>query len=330
MKSVFLASTPLQVICCTEARHHYPVSEKVTIYLVKPDNNQTCEQMKFILEKMGWSKSEQVWLGKKSYYLRLLSHIRRLLREKIDYLFVGNPGSAAQELFFNNICSEHTVFVDDGVATLKYAAYMDSNGLKSSLSPAKKSVFSFLGLKCPGIYAEKIEFFTVFDILPCSRFTVSRNTLDVFSDIFVSGNDSDWSGKYVGYIGHPGRKEADYIRMREHIDFITKRHPGSVIHYFMHRKERFEKVAEVLSGIAVEIKTPGKPIEVEVAFSKDGYIAFYSFISTALYTLKLVFPSVQVFRVSEPGNRPDYEHYDSIVEQMEKIGVGEVNAQNSE
>lgn len=55
----------------------------------------------------------------------------------------------------------------------------------------------------------------------------------------------------------------------------------------------------MLAEFPLEIRQAGRPIEVEVALSGETYLAFYSFASTALFTLKKIFPEIRVFQIDD-------------------------------
>ncbi|MBE0508975.1 MAG: hypothetical protein IBX50_20035 [Marinospirillum sp.] len=322
MISVFLASTPLQVICCSEARHHYNITEKMVIYLVKPDNAKTVMQIKYLLDKFGWEDAEQIWLEKKTYYIKLACELRRLAKESISYLFVGNLGSAAQEPFFCNLEPNKVVFLDDGVATLRYYVLINSGCLISSVSAKKKLVLRAFCVQLKKLSIRYFEFFSFFDLCNTDCFGFQLNNLLVFSEQFaLKKNPESSEEKFVGYIGHPGRKENDFERMRQHMRSISIKHPDIVIHYFTHRKEDPVKVKEVLDGLPVEVKSLDVPIEIEVANCLGNYVAFYSYISTALFTLKRIFPDLAVFRIESESFDSVPDHYHLILEHMRNVGV---------
>ena len=53
--NVFVASTPLQLISCSEARYHYGCSAETTLLVIaRPDNRETEGQMAFLAEALGW------------------------------------------------------------------------------------------------------------------------------------------------------------------------------------------------------------------------------------------------------------------------------------
>lgn len=100
-----------------------------------------------------------------------------------------------------------------------------------------------------------------------------------------------------------------------------ERHPGVRIVYFMHRKERRRELERVLSGFPVELRSPALPIEVEMARSKETYVGFYSFVSTALFTLKKLFPELSVFQIDDPTLAKKLPFYENILMLFDRVGV---------
>ena len=65
--NVFVASTPLQLINCSEARYLYGCSAETTLLVIaRPDNRETEEQMAFLAEALGWQGIETIYLKKSS------------------------------------------------------------------------------------------------------------------------------------------------------------------------------------------------------------------------------------------------------------------------
>ncbi|HAC27669.1 MAG TPA: hypothetical protein DCF82_07640, partial [Marinobacter hydrocarbonoclasticus] len=134
--NVFVASTPLQLISCSEARYHYGCSAETTLLVIaRPDNRETEGQMAFLADALGWQDIETIYLKKSSFYLRLGAVAKGLSRRKIERLFIGNKSSWIHEVFYRGFDSEQLIFVDDGLATVTYYHAIHDEGIASRISP---------------------------------------------------------------------------------------------------------------------------------------------------------------------------------------------------
>jgi len=89
----------------------------------------------------------------------------------------------------------------------------------------------------------------------------------------------------------------------------------------MHRKESRGELEALLAEFPLEIRQAGRPIEVEVALSGEIYLAFYSFASTALFTLKKIFPEIRVFQIDDAALGARLPYYDEIRRMFGSVGV---------
>ena len=320
--NVFVASTPLQLISCSEARHFYGCSRETTLLIIaRPDNRETEEQMAFLAEALGWHGVETIHLKKSSFYLRLGAVARNLARRTIKRLFIGNKSSWIHEVFYRGFDSEQLIFVDDGLATVRYYHAIHDEGIASRISSGKKRLLSAMGIRIHRTVPGVIAFFTCFPLQSSDLVEVQVHDFPVFRDTFkTSARDSDLT-PLVGFLGQPFGGEDRLQQLRLQIQHVVERHPDSPIVYFMHRKETRADLERALAGFPVEIRQAGRPIEIEVALSGETYIAFYSFASTALFTLKKIFPEMQVFQIDDSALSAKLLYYGEIVGMFNSIGV---------
>ncbi len=320
--NVFVASTPLQLISCSEARYHYGCSADTTLLIIaRPDNRETEEQMAFLAEALGWQGIETIYLKKSSFYLRLGTVARALSRRRIKRMFIGNKSSWIHEVFYRGLDSEQLIFVDDGLATVTYYHAVHDEGIASRISASKKRLLKSMGIRLHRVVPDVIAFFTFFPLETSAMVQVCTHDFPVFRKTFKTSARDDSRTSMVGFLGQPFGGEDRLQQLRLQIQHVVERHPDNRIVYFMHRKESKEELEKVLAEFPVEIRQAGRPIEVEVALSGEPYLAFYSFTSTALFTLKKIFPGIQVFQIDDAALGARLSYYQEIVRMFRSVGV---------
>ncbi|WP_036134811.1 hypothetical protein [Marinobacter nitratireducens] len=321
--NVFVASTPLQLISCSEARHHYGCCAKDSLLIIaRPDNEETESQMAFLSGVLGWQGTETIRLEKTTFYFRLGGVARALSRRAIKRMFIGNKASWIHEVFYRGFDTEQLVFVDDGLATVTYYHAIHDEGLASRISRGKARLLRVLGILLHQSAPTVIAFFTFFPLQSTNKVRTVVHDFPVFRETFQSCKSTErQDAPMVGFLGQPFGGDIRLNRLRHQVEHVVQRHPGKRIVYFMHRKESRGELEPLLSGLPVELRQAGRPIEVEVALSEARYQAFYSFASTALFTLKKMFPETRVFQIDDGALSAQLPYYDEVVSMFQSVGV---------
>lgn len=321
--NVFVASTPLQLISCTEAKAHYGCPDSSCLLIVaRPDNKVTEVQMAYLLEKLGWGATETVHLRKSTFYLRFASVFRELSKRQIDRLFIGNQSSWIHEAFYLGLSWRQLVFVDDGLATVRYYHAIHTEGLASRITEGKRRLLVRLGVRLSSAVRGRVSFFTFFPLESSDKVEVETHDFPVFRRTFEPEPGAREGIPLVGFIGQPFGGEDRLTQMRSQVSHVVERHPGAKIVYFMHRKERRRELEQALVDLPIELRfSPCWPIEVEVALSRESYVAFYSFTSTALFTLRKIFPELSVYQIDDAVLAAKLPFYSEIQSMFRGIGV---------
>ncbi len=321
--NVFVASTPLQLISCSEAREHYGCDgNRCILILARPDNRETQSQMTYLADSLGWRGHQTWFLGKTSFYLKFLLIFRQLSRRSISYLFIGNKNSWVHEAFYLGLESQRVVFVDDGLATVKYYHSVLARRFQMRMSAGKKRTLAALGVRLTQFRdRNSLAFFTCFPLDSAGPISVQVHDFPVFRRVFKSGEKTRDGGPVVAFLGQPFGGEDRLNQLKAQIELVIERHREARIHYFMHRKETVEELERTLARFPVEIRQAGRPIEVEVALSGEQYEGFYSFASTALFTLKKIFPESLVYQLDDRMLASKLPYYVEIVDMLRSTGV---------
>jgi hypothetical protein len=120
-KNLHVVSSPLQLMNCIEAIHHFSLSQNILILYVDNLSCKTLPQLEYISKKEQWESVIYIKrpLKRLSYYLfPILIFIRlKRLKNRTDYIFAGYPDYFITHLI-NYIGAKEVFFVDDGVASL--------------------------------------------------------------------------------------------------------------------------------------------------------------------------------------------------------------------
>lgn len=323
--SVFVASTPLQLISCAEARHAYGCRPEDTLLVIaRPDNRETERQMAMLISALGWRGSEIRYLTKRTFYVRLASLARRLSGSRIDRLFIGNKASWIHEVFYRSFDCSQVIFVDDGLATVKYYHAIHREGMPSRISVSKRRLLRTLGIRTHRVIPQRIVFFTFFPLPSTDRINVRHHDFPVFRQCFRTTVRDSGLEPLVGFLGQPFGGKDRLHRLAFQMQHIVASYPGKRIVYFMHRKENRDELEKALAEYPVDIRQAGRPIEVEVALSGHRYLAFFSFASTALFTLKTMFPDIRVVQIDDPALAVKLVYYDEMLDLFRAAGVESV------
>jgi len=319
---VFLASTPFQLIGCGEARSYYAV-ENPLLVIVRPDNKATEQQMTFLIAKLDWP-GEVIWMPKRLFYVRLWLLLRRLRNQRLNRLFVGNKGSWMHEIFFRALVSSEIVFLDDGLGATVLCYDAAKRGIVASkISKRKGWLLAILGIRLAPLRKAKMTFFTCFPLSSIESVDIVQHHFQVFRELFgLNQRRTDCpKGNGIGYLGQNHGKQALLKRLREHFLYLKGRHPDTSLIYFMHRKQRLELLSPCFEGITVNIRSNSMPIEIAMALSDDRIEAFYGFTSTALFSLKKLFPELSVYRVEDEGISEAVRHPEELWQILDHAGV---------
>ncbi|MDX1799496.1 MAG: hypothetical protein R3303_01110 [Marinobacter sp.] len=301
---VFLASTPFQLMGCTEARHHFG-SQDYRLLVVRPDNKTTVRQMRFLLDEFGWPRDRVIWLSKVTFYPKVAALLRRLRRQPIDIVYVGNRGSWLQEIIYLSLQANSLMFLDDGIgSTVLYYRDARAGKSKSRIPDRKRRLLALLGLRIDAKdRSGPLTFFSCFPLVSLEAVQVVQHDFPAFRQHFGLSDapDDRNRGSDVGYLGQRHGKTELRRQLVQHLTKLRQRHPApSRIVYLMHRKQTRDDIEDILHASGVEAQKSRLPIEIEVALAKTRFKAFYGFTSTALYTLKVMFPWLDVYQIEDP------------------------------
>ena len=313
--SIFVISSPLQVICAIEAIKKYKIEAyKIILFLVDDIRNsqvfELCDQCNLNYDIV---KVEDIRLGKISLPLK-----KR--HSKYKRVFIGDPRSICQLYIAFENCSDGSVFVnmddgDDNIFLLSGYSFTQDDTLHAKLfSYFYNTIVPFFRRIRLGV-----DFFTIYADIPTLKYKCQSNSFDFFSSTLKTGRKQE--GVYFIGTNHNRFCEKenysiDKVKatLETFFRLLKNKYPSEVIYYIPHGRDTASFPISLCDKYGIEYIKPSKTVELMFIDQGIAPKVVYGFTSTALYTLKLLFPSSSIFNVVLNVN-----HSNVFIKQIETV-----------
>lgn len=308
---MFCVGNPLQLICAHEASEAYGIQESTLIVRdVSKKRMRHRTQVERLLEMQKWD-DVIIWpYSRGPVALRLLwsasfaKNIRKL-KNKTDFLFIGGFGQFGNHVLRSVIDAEKVVLLDEGSSTidwyykyLRHGIYVPGVVAHFLYAKSGKARFARWLTSLHKANLEKpIEIFTVFDLAKLAAavgISIRRNE---FAHLKASARKYKVDNDSAVFIGSPlsenGKLEQSYelFLINEAVKALGRM--GTNVRYLAHRNESVEKLEQIRnSGVWIEFTD--EPIEMHFVRNVSVPGMFLGIGSTALYSLKTIFPHCRV------------------------------------
>lgn len=315
MNNLFIIRSPLQLLNAIEAIYHFNLFDSNNIlYIIETNGINNSIQLKKLLNIFKWSEVNLLKSTKKSNFLNYVKIIKKLKRDRYNYLFLGDYGSI-HKIIISNIKSNNIYLLDDGVSSITIYNKLITN--QSSIKDSFKLIrFLPFGLSIKKV--KEINFFTIFNLKKTDNINIIQNNMKKLK------NDYDINSfsylKDIIYLGQPLNSittQESYVKYIE--DTINNNFKNDKIKIFPHRGEDIEETANYLKDKFknIEIFQNTLPIEKYFLENKIYPNTIVSFISTALFTLKILFPKSKIYYI-ELNQKDIFENKKDIINPMYK------------
>jgi len=321
--SVFIVCSPFQILCAIEAIHEFKISEyKFILCLIEDIRNQ---QVFNLMQKFNL-QYEIVWLqnlGKKDL-------IETFGPKKYAFhrAFLGDIDSIWLNLVAIRYLARNSdiVYIDDGTRVIPY--------LKGQSKITHNKLFYIYSCvrKIKNI-RDKGFFFTLFSDVADKKFLCKTNNFNNITKL-LSKNGNNKNVYIIGtniniYCQKLKYGQNDYKNNLENLfKYIKKAYPSDKLFYIQHGRDQNTYVEEFCRKYGFEFIRPKITVELLMVDLPDAPYAIYAYTSTALFTLKKMFPSTLVYNVL--CKRTEDSFYDIYLETskyFEKHGVDIVEQQ---
>jgi hypothetical protein len=331
MTNFFFVETPFQLLSAMEAKEYFEDNENILLikYSYHRDNNNN--QIDRLLPLTNWDRIIKLKFNiiTKIIKVNILSTLKRLMLEKIkfDRIFLGVYASGYQRLFTSNLMKNEVYVIDDGTVTLElqknYLSQYNSNDFSTNVNKTniQNKLLHIFGFKT--IPKEKINIFSCFDILPHPGQLIIKHDF-LFCKNLINNSSSNKNKNGVVYFLGQAFAEKQYFEFSYYINLvrkIRKYYKDKSFIYVPHRAESRENICKIKNISDITIEQFSHPCELEFAIKniRPHYIS--SFCSTALYTLRMIYPdaSITSFKIPAREINPMFrERIQSFYEYFEK------------
>lgn len=305
---LFFVNTPFQALCAIEAIKRFSIVN-YNLYVSYFANENRLEQIDVVLSLFGINYSP-ILLTKTSFISFL---VKCLFRRKYEMAFVGDFYTILVSCF-SIVCLKSKgklVYMDDGNSTIDI--------LKGVLSPLKtggkfQKLRGFVKLigKKKDIEVEKY-FFSIYPDIPNKNYKVIENDFSHIRSLYDKMNTQSIS-IFVGTVTEGFCEENHLTKEQYHnvldniLDRAHKEARGLV--YIPHGRDRDETTVELCKKYNIEYRKLDVCVELYILQNGITPDFIYGFSSSALYSLKLMFPEAQVYNARIVSSNPSREYED--------------------
>ncbi|NEW61143.1 hypothetical protein GSY74_07600 [Sulfurovum sp. bin170] len=320
-KNLFMVSTLLQLLSAVEAQRYFNAKNCTLVLLFYGDKNQDETHLKSKLHLFDYDKLVILDKGDAKSYINLnITLIKELRKEHYRRVFVGFFG-ANMRRFIANIGYEELFLIDDGVYTIsihnelyssntegykKYITAFSEKERKGRLKKLKfalyhnfrKSYLLLYGYK-NDMRKMKLNFFTMFQLPQYQDEIIITHKFEALREQYNLSSDTN-KDDTIYFLGQPLDRVIDisseqYLRYLKTIFEKYKQENKSII-YIPHRAENKNLLdeIEVMDEYNLQILKPDIAFELYVLDNRINITHIASFTSTALSSIKKLFPSAKV------------------------------------
>lgn len=324
-RGIFIVSTPFQVILSFEAINNYKIDDYEFIITSISKNK--------VLQSIITSKIEKsiTFFNKSKIQIinatSLSEFFKRLFKFNIsnsinsftnNYIFIGNAVSFYQNAFrfkFNFFDNLKLIYLDDGNSSIGLIRYGDKYIYKGIQSKFYKLIFDLNSF----VFNTKIN--TIYSI-----FDIYSNWIKVDNNKLLNlKKHLKFSHKEVNLIiGSPlvELKQLSILEYKNIIKKVVNDFEESKIIYIPHPRENIDDISKYLFKKNIDIINPTICIEIDMIKLKYKPVKIFSFMSTASYSLKLIYPHcISICYFVNYANSSLKKEYNEIAEFYKTKGI---------
>lgn len=290
MNCLSIISSPLQLLNFNEFLNEHKINNYYLIIMVHNDNEY--ERIKYLLDYYNILSYRIIRAKFLIQYFTLFKFIKKFKR--IKKLVIGNFFSDPHLYLVNKVIYEDLIVLDDGINTSLIPKHIETKERILKSSHFRNLIFWVLNIDVS--YPDKIYLFTFFKNIRSDKIHILNNKLasvrEKIKNIQIKNQ--------VYIIGQPF-VELGMLDRQEYFENLKKlKLKYNDLVYIPSRKESKLKVDEIKNKLGYEITYPN--LNIELFFIINNFLPkkVYSFTSTALIILKILF------------NKPDLISINSI------------------
>lgn len=310
-KALFLISSPLQLLFSQNAIKTFYIDEATYVFF--KDSSERYKQMENIA--LHFELNYQYGNGTVSLKEQLFNSFRNHNAE-YNYLFIGNFYQSLELVYLPFLKKKgKVVYLDDGnnsIAILK--GHYDNKKVR-----AKRKLIS---LRYWYRNYSINNYFTIYGDIISKDFNIIKNVIE------QKTTHTERNGIYIigtnihEYCYALGISTEDFKNRIEHFISELKEKGSDKITYIPHSRDTSNIANEICEKMGIIYQPQDLNIEVSLLLKDILPESIYGFGSTALYTLRHIFPNTPVFNVFfDGGNGRYYNEYVTINDYYLKSGI---------
>jgi hypothetical protein len=328
--NLFLVTSPLQYLCAIEAKQAYCPQEPSILLLVKQPREPGISQLAHVLNRDDWTHVIDVERTQRSFAVpkAIKAAVTASGSKAFKYFFHGEYNAWRTKLILKNLNIETEVYFDDGSLTLtEYERHIKTKNVFHRPRFINDLVVRLQGLKPIGKLpmSKQLEIFTMFKDLEANvpvrknEFKQLKQKYQVSQKEALSNSKALFLGQ--GSIGCDGTKKDRYLDLIKRFAAATSK----PILYAPHRTENAETRAMVEKIPNLTYHDSSFPVEIEIAEKGLNLADVGGVSSTALYSLKLIYPDIQIYTAKQPAddysNPVSFDEVELMSLHLGKLGV---------
>lgn len=273
--NLLIVESPLQLLCAYEAIKSNP---ETPYRLLLRNNGRGSNDIHLYNCAYSLQLNYQTFLLRPDYFkydlLKSLPLLLSICRKEYNQVYLGSYYSSFLRALKRGLRREETYYLDDGAATLR-----------AQLEQMKE-------------VNSKINWFTFFNILPLQGQKIKRHSFESLRKTCIKERKF---GSY--FIGQPVEIMSGYTKNQYYNSVSTIAHrftEESPLLYIPHRIEDIELIKNISN---IKVIKPDFPLELYFLQPEiHEPLEVFGFYSTALITLKKIFPNMKSYYIQNPNS----------------------------
>lgn len=321
--SLFFINSPFQALCMLEAIEEFEIDD-YKVYLVLYDDTRNAQLITLLNNN---DVRYEIIEGSKNCFWNYLTLFLSLRWNRYKRSFIGHYNT--DSFFYYALkyasCRSDIVYLDDGAATISLLNNTFRRSFGGGLVFVLFRVVAFI--KCISLN----NLYTIYSGITNNKFDIH---ICNFKRLAALSSGSQKGGVIIIgtnssiYCRVNSLSECDYkLFLDSQFDSIRRKYPNEKISYVPHGRDVSSIPKNLCKKYNFEFKRVDSTVEIYVLSSVYIPIAIYGFTSSALFNLKKMIPSCDVFNIvlgSSNVGKMD-TRLDKISDYYETIGIVKVN-----
>lgn len=316
--ALFIIGSPFQALCAIEAIKYFSIKDYTVI--VSYFYNENRQDQTYAILKLFDVDYTTLFLNKRTSLTFALKCL--IDKKKYSIAFVGDFYRVIASLFSVLSLKRNglLLYLDDGNSSIEI--------FKDELNPQKnkKSIKLIRNIVKKIILVKRIKddvFFSLFSDIPNAKFQVIENTFENIGNIF-KGEQTENASLFIGAVINGFCEDnhienCDFYRIQTALLKELKKEWGNVI-YIPHGRDKDDHIKVICEELNVEYRVLDVCIELYLLQNKINPVTVCGFASSALFTIKRLFPASIVYNVQILSSIPNPE-YVEIDSYYQKHGI---------